>query len=67
MTTEDNLTENDNKISPNLFDTFYYFEQAGVALPRSDLVYLNLSIKKLLKEKPITKARLMSLNNLKKI
>ncbi|KAF7990850.1 hypothetical protein HCN44_000655 [Aphidius gifuensis] len=52
------IVENEEKkIIQNLFDLFYYFEQIDIGLPRSDLYMLNLSIRKLVNEKPITKPR----------
>lgn len=52
------IVENEEKIIiQNLFDLFYYFEQIDTGLPRSDLYMLNLSIRKLVNEKPIIKPR----------
>ena len=45
------------KEKPNLLDLLFYFEQADVGLPRSEMLLLNLSIRKLVSEVPIENIR----------
>ncbi|XP_043518544.1 radial spoke head protein 6 homolog A isoform X2 [Frieseomelitta varia] len=52
--TEDEEEEGDTrKKMPNMLDLLFYFEQTNVGLPRSQMVLLNLSIRKLIAESPI--------------
>ncbi|CAH0550690.1 unnamed protein product [Brassicogethes aeneus] len=41
----------------NMLQLLYYFEQTGVGLPRNDMFYLTLSMRKLIHSKPISKIR----------
>ncbi|KAL7301341.1 hypothetical protein TKK_0006072 [Trichogramma kaykai] len=43
--------------APDLQKLFYYFQQVGVALPRDDIVYLGLSIRKLIAKEKIKNVR----------
>ncbi|XP_048510818.1 radial spoke head protein 6 homolog A [Athalia rosae] len=54
---EDERDDGSKKKKPNLLDLMYYFEQTGVGLPRSEMVILNLSIRKLMASKPIENVR----------
>ncbi|XP_017890081.1 radial spoke head protein 6 homolog A [Ceratina calcarata] len=42
---------------PNMMDLLYYFEQTNVGLPRREMILLNLSIRRLLADKPIENVR----------
>ncbi|XP_076234627.1 radial spoke head protein 4a [Calliopsis andreniformis] len=47
----------ERKKIPNMLDLLYYFEQTDVGLPRSEMVLLNLSIRKLLADAPVENVR----------
>lgn len=42
---------------PDMLDLLFYFEQTGVGLPRSEMVLLNLSIRKLASATPLENIR----------
>nr|XP_034177169.1 radial spoke head protein 6 homolog A [Osmia lignaria]XP_034177170.1 radial spoke head protein 6 homolog A [Osmia lignaria] len=54
---EEEGEEDKRKKKPNMLDLLYYFEQTNVGLPRSEMVVLNLSIRKLMSEAPIENVR----------
>ncbi|XP_076665778.1 radial spoke head protein 4a [Andrena cerasifolii] len=58
---QENLDEEEGgeekKKKPNMLDLLFYFEQTDVGLPRSEMVLLNLSIRKLMAEAPIENVR----------
>lgn len=55
---EDEEEEEDRRRKkPNMLDLLFYFEQTNVGLPRSEMVLLNLSIRKLMSEAPIENVR----------
>jgi len=54
---EDEGVDDKKKKHPDMLDLLFYFEQAGIGLPRHELVLLNLSIRKL--------AFVMSLKNIR--
>lgn len=43
----------------NLLEFFHYLQQIDISLPQSEIILLDLSIRKLIKEKPITNVRLV--------
>ncbi|XP_063985995.1 radial spoke head protein 6 homolog A [Diachasmimorpha longicaudata] len=45
------------RMPPNLMDLFYYLEQADVGFPKSEVVLLNLSVRRLMKEHQIVNVR----------
>lgn len=41
----------------NMLQLLYYFEQAGIGLPRTEMFAIMLSMRKLIKEQPIAEVR----------
>ncbi|XP_017766964.1 PREDICTED: radial spoke head protein 6 homolog A [Eufriesea mexicana] len=54
---EEDEGEEKKKKLPNMLDLLFYFEQANVGLPRTQMVLLNLSMRKLIAEAPIENVR----------
>lgn len=62
--TEDEDEEGDTrKKMPNMLDLLFYFEQTNVGLPRSQMVLLNWSIRKLIAESPIENVKYFNVKN----
>ena len=53
---EESVSETKTQIA-NMFDDLYYFEQADIGLPRAEIVFLNLSIRKLIAKTKIENVR----------
>lgn len=54
---EDEGEADKKKNHPDMLDLLFYFEQAGIGLPRNELVLLNLSIRKLSSAMPLKNIR----------
>ncbi|XP_012137342.1 radial spoke head protein 4a isoform X2 [Megachile rotundata] len=54
---EEEEEEDKKKKKPDMLDLLYYFEQANVGLPRSEMVLLNLALRKLMSQNPIENVR----------
>ncbi|XP_008205900.1 radial spoke head protein 6 homolog A isoform X1 [Nasonia vitripennis] len=54
---EENEDGDNQNSAPNLFDDMYYFEQVDIGLPRSEVVLLNLSIRKLMAKEKLEDVR----------
>ena len=49
--------DEEQKSLPDLMEMSYYFEQAGVGLPKDEMFCIALNIKKLVSSQPIEKYR----------
>lgn len=49
--------EEEDFVVPNLMETFYYFEQGGVGLPKEEVLCLSAHLKALHLNNPILKYR----------
>ncbi|KAK0076693.1 hypothetical protein PV326_010585, partial [Microctonus aethiopoides] len=49
----ENLNKSKKSSTWNLLEFFYYLQQIDINLPRSEIILIDLSIRKLIKEKPI--------------
>ncbi|KAK0164268.1 hypothetical protein PV328_002914 [Microctonus aethiopoides] len=53
----ENLNKSKKSSTWNLLEFFYYLQQIDINLPRSEIILIDLSIRKLIKEKPIINVR----------
>ncbi|KAF7384842.1 hypothetical protein HZH66_011928 [Vespula vulgaris] len=64
---EDRMEEDEEserkKSIPNMMDLLFYFEQTGVGLPRSEMILLNLAIRKLASSVPIENVSIVTENS----
>lgn len=49
--------EDEPKVRPDLMELLYFFEQAGVGLPRPEMFCIALHMKRLVASQPIDKCR----------
>lgn len=57
---DDEGEDDKKKEHPDMLDLLFYFEQAGVGLPRHEMVLLNLSIRKLAFTMPLKNIRYLN-------